>query len=52
MVEDRQVWKKKNKTKIYSLKLGILSPSFFSGLGSPVQKVELSGCAISTGGWN
>lgn len=52
MVGDRQVWKKKNKTKICSLKLGILSPSFFSGLGSSVQKEELSGCIICTGWLN
>ena len=52
MVEDREVWKKKNKTKICSLKLEILSPSFFSGLGSSVQRVELSGCTISTGWLN
>ena len=36
MGEDREVWKKKNEIKICSLKLGIISPSFFSDLGSLV----------------
>lgn len=47
MAVEREVWKKKNKMKICSSKLGILSPSFLSDLGDLVQRTgSSSGCTI------
>lgn len=49
LVGDREVWKKKNKTKICSSKLGVLSPSFLSVFGGLAQRAGSSGCTVCAG---